>query len=109
VTGRALCGRHATRVGASDVDGRADLYSLAMVIFEAVCGRIAFDQAGQMAILAAKLEGRAKRLRDYAVVAVPAGLDALDAKALSRKPSDRFASAREMQQAWRALGLRKLR
>jgi len=90
--------------GASDVDGRADLYSLAMVIFEAVSGRIAFDQAGQMAILAAKLEGRAKRLRDCAVVAVPLGLDALVAKALSRKPGDRFASAREMQQAWRALG-----
>jgi serine/threonine-protein kinase len=90
--------------GASDVDGRADLYALAMVIFEVVSGRIAFDQAGQMAILAAKLEGRAKRLRDCAVVAVPAGLDALVAKALSRKPSDRYASAREMQQAWRALG-----
>lgn len=90
--------------GASDVDGRADLYSLAMVIFEALSGRIAFDQGGQMAILAAKLEGHAKRLRDCAVVVVPAGLDALVAKALSRKPSDRFASAREMQQAWRALG-----
>ncbi len=90
--------------GASDVDGRADIYSLAMVIFEALSGRIAFDQAGQMAILAAKLEGRAKRLRDCAVVAVPEGLDALVAKALSRKPGDRFASAREMQQAWRALG-----
>ncbi len=90
--------------GASNVDGRADLYSLAMVIFEALSGRIAFDQGGQMAILAAKLEGHAKRLRDCAVVAVPAGLDALVAKALSRKPSDRFASARDMQVAWRALG-----
>jgi serine/threonine protein kinase len=90
--------------GASDVDGRADIYSLAMVIFEALSGRIAFDATGQMAILAAKLEGRAKRLRDCAVVAVPPGLDALVAKALSRKPESRFASAREMQQAWRALG-----
>ena len=75
-----------------------------MVIFELVCGRIAFDQSGQMAILAAKLEGRAPRLRDCAVVAVPPELDALVMKALSRKPGDRFASAREMQQAWRALG-----
>jgi serine/threonine protein kinase len=90
--------------GASDVDGRADLYSLAMVIFEALSGRIAFDATGQMAILAAKLEGRAKRLRDCAVVAVPPGLDALLAKALSRRPDGRFVTAREMQQAWRALG-----
>ncbi len=90
--------------GASDVDGRADLYSLAMVVFEMCAGRIAFDASGQMAILAAKLEGRAKRLKDYAVVAIPAGLDAFVAKALSRRPGDRFSSAREMQQAWRALG-----
>ncbi len=90
--------------GASDVDGRADIYSLAMVIFEALSGRIAFDATGQMAILAAKLEGRARRIRDCAVVAIPPGLDALVAKALSRKPADRFATAREMQQAWRALG-----
>jgi serine/threonine-protein kinase len=90
--------------GASDVDGRADLYSLAMVVFEMLAGRIAFDATGQMAILAAKLEGRAKRLKDYAVVAIPSALDALVAKALSRRPGDRFSSAREMQQAWRALG-----
>ena len=90
--------------GASDVDGRADLYSLAMVVFEMLSGRIAFDATGQMAILAAKLEGRAKRLKDCAVVAIPSGLDALVAKALSRRPGDRFSSAREMQQAWRALG-----
>jgi hypothetical protein len=57
-----------------------------------------------MAILAAKLEGRAKRLKDCAVVAIPSELDALVAKALSRRPGDRFSSAREMQQAWRALG-----
>jgi serine/threonine-protein kinase len=90
--------------GASDVDGRADLYSLAMVVFEALSGRIAFDATGQMAILAAKLEGRARRVRDCSVVAIPTGLDALVSKALSRRPGDRFSSAREMQQAWRALG-----
>jgi hypothetical protein len=32
-----------------------------MVVFEMLSGRIAFDATGQMAILAAKLEGRAKR------------------------------------------------
>ena len=90
--------------GASEVDARADLYALAMVAFEMLSGRIAFDATGQMAILAAKLEGRPRRLRECAVVAVPAGLEALIGKALSRKPQDRFASAREMQAAWRALG-----
>ncbi len=90
--------------GASDVDGRADLYALAMVAFEMLCGRVAYEAQGQMAILAAKLEGHAMRVRDCTQTMIPAGLDALLARCLSRKSGDRFADALEMQRAWRALG-----
>lgn len=90
--------------GASGVDGRADLYALATVAFESLCGRMPFDAEMQMALLAEKLESRPRRLRDLARVTVPTGLDALLDKALSRKATDRFASAEEMLRAWRALG-----
>jgi len=90
--------------GASEVDGRADLYALATLAFEAVSGRLPFDAEGQMALLAQKLEARPRRLRGYARVPVPADLDSLLDKALSRKPQERFASADEMRRAWRALG-----
>ncbi len=90
--------------GASNVDGRADLYSVALILFEALCGRLPFDATTQMAILAEKLEGKPKRLRDFSQVSVPEKLDTLLAKGLARKPEDRFASAMEMLRAIRLLG-----
>ncbi len=90
--------------GASKVDERADVYSFAMVVFEALSGRLAHDASGQMAMIASKLERSARSLRDLAQVPVPPGLDALVGRALARKPVDRFASAQELLKAWRALG-----
>jgi len=91
--------------GASKVDERADIYSFAMVIFEAVSGRLAFDASGQMAILASKLERPARQLRTAAAVPIPVGLDALVNKCLARAPGDRFPTARDVLKAWRTLGV----
>jgi serine/threonine-protein kinase len=90
--------------GASKVDGRADLYAVAMVVFEALSGELAHDGYGQMQIVASKLERAARRLSTAACVAVPEGLESLVGKCLSRRPEGRFASAEEMLRAWRALG-----
>ncbi len=90
--------------GASKVDERADVYSFAMVVFEALSGRLAHDASGQMAMIASKLERSARALRDLAQVPVPAGLDALVGRALARNPVDRFGSAQELLKAWRSLG-----
>lgn len=90
--------------GASKVDDRADLYSFAMIVYEAVCGRIPYDAQGQMALLATKLEKPARPLKGQNLVPVPAGLDGLVNRALSRKPGDRPANAREMLRAWQNLG-----
>jgi serine/threonine-protein kinase len=90
--------------GASKVDERADLYSFAMVVFEMVCGRLAYDAAGQMALLASKLERHARSLSSTVQIPVPSGLDPLINKALSRDPEGRQPNAREVLDAWRALG-----
>jgi serine/threonine-protein kinase len=90
--------------GASKVDGRADLYAVAMVVFEALSGELAHDGYGQMQIVASKLERSARKLSSCALVPVPEGLEALLAKALSRRPEGRFATAQEMLRAWRGLG-----
>jgi eukaryotic-like serine/threonine-protein kinase len=90
--------------GASRVDERADLYSFAMVIFEIVSGRLAYDAAGQMALLASKLESHARPLSSTVQIPVPTALEPLINKALSRDPGDRQANAREVLQVWRALG-----
>jgi serine/threonine-protein kinase len=90
--------------GASKVDERADLYSFAMIVYEAVCGRIPYEAQGQMALLATKLERAARPLKGHNMVPVPSGLDGLINRALSRKPNDRPANGREMLRAWQALG-----
>jgi serine/threonine-protein kinase len=90
--------------GASRVDERADLYSFAMVVFEALCGRLAYDANGSIALIAMKLEKEARRVGQLARVPIPAGLDELLGRCLSRRPAERPASAAELLQLWRALG-----
>jgi serine/threonine-protein kinase len=90
--------------GASKVDHRADLHTFAIVVFEALSGRLPHEGSGQIALLASKLERAARRVHEVARVPIPVELDALLARALARKPHDRFASADEMRAAWRALG-----
>jgi serine/threonine-protein kinase len=89
--------------GASKVDDRADLYAFGAVVFEMLCGRLPHEGPSQMAILASKLENEASRLRDHAQVEVPAGLDDLLAKTLSRDSAGRPASAQDLLKAWRGL------
>ncbi len=90
--------------GASRVDGRADLYSFAMVVFEMITGRMPFDVQGQMALLASKLERAARRLSDVYEGPLPPGLDDLIALTLARDPDLRPSTASEMLAFWRSLG-----
>ncbi len=90
--------------GASHVTERADLYSFATVVFEALSGDLPHNGVGQMAVLASKLERPARRIVDVAKAAIPEGLDALLGRLLARDAAERFASAREVRDAWRALG-----
>jgi serine/threonine protein kinase len=90
--------------GASKVDERADLYAFGVVVFEALSGCLPYEATGQMAMIASKLERRARTLREHAQVAFPAALDAVIARALARRPEDRHASAEELRAAWRAMG-----
>ena len=90
--------------GASQVDERADLYAFAMVAFEALCGRLAYDASGSIALIACKLEKPARNIRDLARMPIPPGLDSLLARCLARRPADRPASAAQLLREWRALG-----
>jgi eukaryotic-like serine/threonine-protein kinase len=90
--------------GASRVDQRADLYSFASVVFEALAGRLPHEGPGQMAMLASKLEKKALRLKDVSEAAFPPQLDPLIAKLLKRKPDERYASAAEVLGVWATLG-----
>ena len=80
------------------IDGRADLYSLAAVMYFAVAGRKPFDGATPAALLRAILNEAPASLATLRAD-VGEGFAAIVARALAKRPSERFASAAEMARA----------
>jgi serine/threonine-protein kinase len=88
------------------LDGRSDLYSAAIVLYEMLAGRTPFrsDQA-EFLIRKDQVDAPVPPIRAYLPQALPV-LDTLFARALSKDPANRFDSAIEMGDAFRtALGL----
>jgi eukaryotic-like serine/threonine-protein kinase len=88
------------------LDGRSDLYSAAIVLYEMLAGRTPFvDDQGEFLLRRAQVEARPPPIRAYLPQATPV-VDALFARALAKDPAHRFESAIEMGEAFRsALGL----
>lgn len=85
------------------LDGRSDLYSAAIVLFEALSGRTPFDaeERGEILVRRDQVEARPPPLRSFVPQAPPV-LDALFERALAKDPARRFGSAIEMGEAFRA-------
>lgn len=95
------------QVTASHIDGRSDLYSAAIVLFEMLAGRTPFEDRNrsELAIRTAQLEEPPPPLSQF-VTNAPAIVDLLMARALAKDPMHRFASAIEFGEALRqSLGL----
>lgn len=88
------------------LDGRSDLYSAAIVLYEMLAGRTPFrSDRGEFLIRKDQVDAPVPPIRAYLPQALPV-LDTLFARALSKDPADRFDSAIEMGDAFRtALGL----
>ena len=76
-----------------EIDGRADIYSLACVLYEMLAGAPPFTAPSAHMIIAATLSSTPRSVRVFRAE-VPEVLDAVLAKALARSATDRFASAR---------------
>jgi serine/threonine protein kinase/formylglycine-generating enzyme required for sulfatase activity len=88
--------------GSKDVDLRADLWSLGVIVYESLTGQRPFRGSSFVAVGAAALKGRyepATELRP----GLPRSIDDWFAKALSVDPGGRFQSAAEMAEAFRAV------
>ncbi|HVS04250.1 MAG TPA: tetratricopeptide repeat protein [Thermoanaerobaculia bacterium] len=77
-----------------EVDGRSDLYSLGLIAFEALSGRLPFRGDTESEMLAQRLTGST----DFAALQgkVPPGIVAVLRKLLARDPRQRYASAEEL-------------
>jgi serine/threonine-protein kinase len=79
------------------VDGRADVYALACVLYECLTGEPPFHRPSEVAVLNAHLHAPPPKLHGQ-----PGALDAVVAKALSKSPLDRYATCVEFLAAARA-------
>jgi eukaryotic-like serine/threonine-protein kinase len=78
--------------GDTEIDGRADIYSLACVLYEMLAAQPPFSGRSAHMIIVARMSSVARPVRELRAQ-VPAPLDAAVAKALERLPSNRFATA----------------
>jgi len=76
------------------VDGRADVYALACVLYECIAGEAPFHRPSEVAVLNAHLHAPPPKLTRVATDAPPA-LEPVIAKALSKSPLDRYATCGE--------------
>ena len=89
------------QVAGRAVDGRSDVFSLGICLYEALAGERLYKRESEFEAMRAIMEEpppsvRAKRAD------VPMALDEIVRKALAKAPDDRFASAGDMQDALEA-------
>ena len=84
-----------------DVDGRADLYSLGVILFECVAGRSPFGGDDLvLGVMSRAFHRPVPRLHEVAP-GVPEAFDEVLARALAESPDDRFADASAFVEALR--------
>jgi tetratricopeptide (TPR) repeat protein len=77
------------------LDGRADLYALGVILYELTAGRVPFTGDDPLTVIAQHLHAPVVPPSTYNA-AIPAWLDALILKLLSKQPGDRPGSAAEV-------------
>ena len=76
-------------------DARSDIYSVGVVLYEMLTGRVPFDGENQVAIAMQHIHNRPTPIEKI-VPDVPASLNAVCMKALAKNPVYRYQSAKEM-------------
>ncbi len=81
------------------MDGRSDLYSLGVILFECVTGRLPFIDENPLRVMMMQLSSPPPNVALFARTALSAGFVDIVMKVLAKNPNERFADAREMRAA----------
>ncbi|MEU6895992.1 protein kinase [Streptomyces sp. NPDC046557] len=85
-------------LGRSDIDGRSDLYSVAVMLFQMLAGRLPFEADSGYAIGYLHLTAPPPTLASLGIAAGPA-VEAVLARALAKDPALRYPDAESMRAA----------
>lgn len=83
-----------------EADGRADQFSLGVILFELLTGRRPYRSNNQVGILGQQLKGPPPSLSEVAAhLAIPEGLSVIVSKMMATNRAERFDSSREVVEA----------
>jgi eukaryotic-like serine/threonine-protein kinase len=80
-------------------DARSDLYSLGILLYEMVTGRLPFIAENQIALVSMHIQRRPPAPRSI-IDTIPKPVEAVMLKALEKKPEQRYGSAKELSDAF---------
>lgn len=76
-------------------DGKTDIYSVGVMFYEMLTGKLPFDSDSAVTIALMQLQSTPKRPREVNP-AIPVGLEQITMKAMEKQKADRYSSAAEM-------------
>jgi diguanylate cyclase (GGDEF)-like protein len=85
------------QVRSSEVDGRSDLYSLGVILFQLLTGRVPFSGTEVMEVVLKHITDPVPSMREVNPrIVVPPSVEAIVQRAMQKSAVDRYANAREM-------------